>query len=95
LEEYKPGGYSLAKRSWLEFYVKYSDVCEPYDIKWRVVNRGNEAREKNDLRGKLEESTGKMTRLEETKYKGTHHMECYAIKNDVVVGWDRMHVRVK
>lgn len=94
-EEYKSNGRSLPKNMWLKFYIKNSNIPEPYLLKWRVVNTGKEAREANGLRGSIEEDKGFKTKKERTLYKGTHYVDCYAIKNGSCVAEDRFFVNIK
>lgn len=94
-EEYKNNGRRLPKNMHLRFYVKKTDIPEPYEVKWRVVNTGKEARDAGDLRGKIERDNGFKTKKETTKYKGTHYMDCFAIKDGVCVAKDRIYVNIK
>ncbi|HHT9124494.1 MAG TPA: nucleotide-binding domain-containing protein [Candidatus Brocadiia bacterium] len=94
-EEYKKGGRALTKNMWLKFYVKKTDIPEPFEVKWRVVNTGEEARLAEDLRGRIEDDKGFKAKREQTKYKGTHFMDCFAIKDGVCVAKDRFYVNIK
>jgi len=84
----------LLARKTLEFEIVYIDVPGDYSIKWKVLNRGEEARKRNKIRGEIFPDEGHLTKIEPTKFKGNHVVECYAIKNGVVVAKDRIHVPI-
>lgn len=95
-EEYKSNARRLPKGMWLKFYIKSaSNVPEPYEVKWRVVNTGEEARIAGDLRGKLETGESIRIKKEQAKYKGTHHMDCFAISDGCCVARDRFFVNIR
>ena len=83
----------LAKMQ-LEFRVIDVDVPEPYSIEWKVLNRGSEARRRNKIRGQIVPDDDTQTKTEPTMFKGDHLVECYAIKDGVVVAKDRVHVPI-
>lgn len=82
-----------AKKS-LSFEVTDISVEPPYDIYWKVLNRGDVARKKNEIRGQIVRDSGKMTNNETTTFSGDHVVECYCVKNGVVVAKDRVHVPI-
>jgi hypothetical protein len=61
------------------------NVPQPYTMKWKVRNYGEEAKQANDLRGQIYNDDGRESRTENTKYYGEHYVECYIIKNGVCV----------
>lgn len=70
------------------FFTAKTNVSEPYEIYWQVVNTGHQARGVGQLRGGFDFSTsslGKNVRRESTSYKGSHSIECFIVKNDVCV----------
>jgi hypothetical protein len=70
------------------FFEATTNVMEPYEIYWQVVNTGTQATAAGQLRGGFDFSTaelGKNIRREETQYKGSHSMECFIVKNNVCV----------
>jgi hypothetical protein len=70
----------------LEFHAKILNVPGPYTMKWKVRNFGEDAIMAGDLRGKIELSTPKDTiKQENAKYRGTHFVECFVIKNQCCV----------
>ncbi|SON61730.1 hypothetical protein MSIMFI_03248 [Mycobacterium simulans] len=89
----------LARRVWLrpqktlEFRVTECDVPQPYKFKWKVLNRGDEAEKRNEIRGQIINEDSR-THRESTKFRGEHYVECYAIKNGVVVARDHIDVPI-
>jgi len=70
------------------FFTAATNVPEPYEIYWQVVNTGAQAKDLGQLRGGFDFSTtelGRNTRKESTRYKGSHSVECFIVKNDVCV----------
>jgi len=85
----------LQKRKKLEFFIEESNITEPYDVKWKVKNYGKEAEEYNDLRGEIWNDRGKKEKIEDTKYYGNHYVECYIIKDNKCIAYDRITVPVR
>jgi len=83
----------LKKKKSLEFKITKINVPEPYKIYWKVKNEGEEARRANDLRGRI--FLGGKTHRESTKYKGSHFVECYIVKNNILVAMDRIDVPIE
>src|SRR5690606_10555656 len=68
----------------LHFKITYTDVPEPFDVYWKVRNRGAEASSTDGgLRGQLMEDKGMRQRTEPTAYTGSHYMDCYIVKDNV------------
>lgn len=92
--------YMLAKRiplkakKKLRFWVKELSAQQPHTILWKVLNRGEEARRRNCIRGQIVNDKGRLEKIEETNFKGDHVVECYCVKNVVVVAKDRIHVPI-
>lgn len=84
----------LLARKKLEFRITEINVEGEYSIEWKVLNRGEEARRRNEIRGQIVPDEGYHTKIEPTKFKGDHIVECYAIQNRVVVAKDRIHVPI-
>lgn len=84
----------LLARKTLEFEIVYIDVPGEYSIAWKVLNRGDEARRRNKIRGQIVPDEGRHKKTEPTQFKGDHIVECYAIKNGVCVAKDRIHVPI-
>ena len=78
----------------LEFEIVEIDVPGSYSIEWKVLNRGEEAQRRNMMRGQIVPDHGQLRKTEKTSFKGDHIVECYAIKDGVVVAKDRVHVPI-
>lgn len=83
----------FAKKT-LEFEIVEIDVPGDYSIEWKVLNRGDEAKRRDEVRGQIVSDRGFHKKTETTKFKGDHIVECYAIKDGVVVAKDRIHVPI-
>ncbi len=65
-----------------------TNVPEPYEVYWQVVNTGKQASDAGQLRGGFDFSTaklGKNIRKEQTGFRGSHSIECFIVKDDVCV----------
>lgn len=78
---------SMPLRKGLELVFRMkTNVQGRYDVKWQVVNTGDEARESNGLRGDFGggengcDNRGPY-RKERTAYAGTHYIVCYVLQN--------------
>jgi hypothetical protein len=83
----------LHARKKLLFTIINNEVPQPYDIKWKVLNRGEIAKKKNQIRGQI--VSGSTQKEERTSFKGEHIVECYIVRNSVVVAKDRINVPIK
>lgn len=79
----------------LLFTINQINVPEPYSIEWKVLNRGPEAQKRDCVRGQIIPDDGSKQKRESTNFKGEHIVECYAIKNGVVVAKDRIEVPIR
>lgn len=84
----------LLPKKTLEFEIVQINVPGDYSIEWKVLNRGEEARRRNKIRGQIVPDAGRHRKSEPTEFRGDHVVECYAIKNGVVVAKDRIHVPI-
>lgn len=84
----------LAKKKLL-FTVTECSVPEPFTLKWKVLNQGSEAERRDCIRGQIIEDEGHGKRKETTSFQGGHLVECYAIKNGVVVARDWITVPIQ
>ena len=84
----------LAKKKLL-FTISEINVPEPYSIEWKVLNRGEEAKMRNCIRGQITPDKGQHKRNETTTFKGDHIVECFIIKDGVVVAKDRIDVPIR
>lgn len=82
----------LAKKKLL-FRVKENNVPEPFEYKWKVLNRGSIAKARNMIRGQILDDNNR-TRNEKTDFIGGHEVECYVVKNGIVVARDRIDVPI-
>lgn len=78
----------------LSFKVADLSVKPPYEIYWKVLNRGQIARNRNCIRGQIYQDNGNMQNDESTDFSGDHIVECYCVKEGVVVAKDRIHVPI-
>lgn len=88
-------GHRIGRVRSLDFTFK-TDVPEPYEVKWKARNVGAEAKRRDCLRGQIINSNKNFaTRHESADFCGSHYMECYIIKNGVVVARERIDVPIK
>ncbi|MDO4686327.1 MAG: nucleotidyltransferase [Corynebacterium sp.] len=91
----------LQKNIWLRpskklhFRLASANVPEPYELRWKVLNRGEEAERRNEIRGQIIKGKGKHEHREDTKFRGDHCVECYAIQDGVVVARGRIDVPIR
>jgi hypothetical protein len=78
----------------LRFEIKDVSATKPYDIYWKVLNRGDAARKRNCIRGQITEDDGLMQKTETTSFRGDHIVECYCVKDGVLVAKSRIHVPI-
>ena len=79
----------------LKFEIIKNTVPSPYEILWKVLNRGEEAKRRNCIRGEIVPDKGRSEKIESTDFRGDHVVECYVIKDGVVVAKDRIHVPIE
>lgn len=94
LREYLLKKIRLLPNKSLRFYIERIDVPPPYEVKWKVTNRGEQAIRRDCLRGQILDDLGNRERKESTNFKGSHFVECYIIKNNVVVARDIIDVPI-
>ncbi|MGW4464758.1 nucleotide-binding domain-containing protein [Micromonospora sp. NPDC004704] len=78
----------------LDFTITECGVPEPYDVKWKVLNRGEEAERRNNIRGQIISSSRPGVRHERTSFRGEHVVECYIVKDGIVVARDVIDVPI-
>jgi hypothetical protein len=86
-------GYPLKHGKSLDFFINSTDLENPDQIVWKVRNCGKIAEKKDDIRGQLI-FTSDRTHHENTRFDGPHYVECYLIKNGVVVARDHIDVPI-
>lgn len=70
-----------------------STNCPSYDkVLWKVLNVGPEAKQRNDIRGQIQDRGKEIT--ENSKFYGEHYIECYLIKNDKCVAIGHVDVPI-
>jgi len=83
-QEFLSDGPALPKGADLRFELQ-TDVQNPYQVYWQVVNTGLEAEAVNGgLRGGFDEGSverGKPIRAESTRYRGSHSIEGFVVKD--------------
>lgn len=84
----------LKPRKKLTFSVVRSDIDGPYGLFWKVLNRGQEAIDRDCIRGQIVADDGHKRWIEHTNFRGDHVVECYAVVDGVVVATDRIHVPI-
>lgn len=78
----------------LKFMVIGCTVEQPYTLKWKVLNRGPEAERRNMTRGQIIDSSRPNIREERSDFRGEHVVECYVVKDGIVVARDRIDVPI-
>ena len=86
--------YRLLAGKRLSFFIKNNSVPFPFEVKWKITNRGDEAIRRDCVRGQIVEDDGSLTRIESTNFRGEHFVECYIIKDGVVVAKDSIDVPI-
>ena len=88
-------GFRLRPKKKLKFQVVDSDVEGTFEIYWKILNRGDEAKRLDQIRGQIIPDEGEMKKVENTKFRGAHLVECYAVQNGVVVARDTIDVPIQ
>ena len=81
------------KRS-LCFKINELTTSKPYKIYWKVLNRGEVAIKRNNIRGQIVKDAGQEQKKETTDFYGNHIVECYCVKDGVVVARDQIPVPI-
>lgn len=87
-------GLPLQARKTLKFKITRNDVPKPYTVKWKVLNIGQEAEKRDCIRGYITADQGHETIQESTSFKGDHVVECYILKDGVVVARSETNVPI-
>lgn len=59
-----------------------------------MLNHGPEAERRDAIRGQIVESTRPNTRVEHSDFKGEHVVECYILKDGIIIARDRIEVPI-
>ncbi len=94
LREFLVKRIKLLPNKSLRFYINQMDVPRPYFVKWKVTNRGEQAIKRDCIRGQIIDDAGSLERKESTNFKGSHFVECYIIKDNMVVAMDSIDVPI-
>ncbi|MBB5854033.1 nucleotidyltransferase [Amycolatopsis umgeniensis] len=79
----------------LDFTITECSVSYPYEVKWKVLNRGDEAERRDNIRGEIDSpNSAGNARHEQTSFRGEHIVECYIIKDGIVVARDAIDVPI-
>jgi Adenylyl/Guanylyl and SMODS C-terminal sensor domain len=89
--QYPTGATQLPKGVWLKFSVATTDAQAPYEVRWTVNNRGDEASRAKDLSWSR---TGQVC-WTNTKYKGIQTMTCEIERSGDVVARATHYVKIK
>ncbi len=93
LREFLSKKIRLMPNKSLRFYIEKIDVPPPYVIKWKVTNRGEQAIKRDCIRGQIVDQNSS-EKTETTSFKGSHFVECYVIKDNIVVARDLIDVPI-
>lgn len=88
-------GLPLRSNKKLHFWIEDISVDPPFDVYWKVLNRGAEAEQRNCIRGQIVPDNGHRVKDESSDFRGDHVVECYCVKDGVVVAKDRIHVPIE
>lgn len=75
-------------------FIASTNVPAPYDVHWKVKNRGDIAKREDCIRGEIIQ-TNSLVHFETTSFKGDHYVECYIIKKGICVARQRINVPIK
>lgn len=79
----------------LRFFVERHHIPGNFDLHWKVLNRGYEARKRDCIRGQIFEVDGSLESTERTDFHGDHIVECAAVQNGVIVARSRIKVPIE
>ncbi|MFT3861529.1 nucleotide-binding domain-containing protein [Micropruina sp.] len=95
LREILRGNALLMPNKDLRFTVTSCTVAHLYEVRWKVLNRGPEAERRNNVRGQIIGSSKPNVRKGCTTSGGKGHVvECFVVKDEVVVARDRIDVPI-
>ncbi|MDH6018376.1 SMODS domain-containing nucleotidyltransferase [Vibrio splendidus] len=78
----------------LKFTAMNIDIIGDFELKWKVLNQGDIAYKRSNIRGQIVNDDGTRTKTETADFYGDHVVECYALQNNVVVARDRIEVPI-
>lgn len=84
----------LPPKKQLAFRIVDTNVPEPFEVRWKVLNCGAVAEKRDEIRGQIIEPNRGRDRHEVTSFRGHHIVECYILKNGIVVARDDITVPI-
>jgi len=88
-------GFGISSNRKLIFKITECAVPEPFIVKWKVLNRGEQAKKRDCIRGDIIDPNEHSNRRKETaNFSGNHVVECYVVQNGVVVARDEIEVPI-
>jgi len=85
----------LKPKKKLKFAVRGHNIVGEFRLYWKVLNRGEVAKNRNEIRGQVVLDSGFGRKEEHTKFRGEHLVECYAVQHGVVVAKARIDVPIE
>lgn len=76
----------------IRFQIAECNVPEPFQIFWKVRNRGPESLSHDAIRGQIIKGERIWGIDEPTVFVGPHYVDCYAVRNGICVAQDRQEV---
>jgi len=95
LREFLAKAFRLKREKTLRFFVERHQIPGDFDLHWKVLNRGYEARKRDCIRGQIFEDGGNLQNTETTDFYGDHIVECAAVQNGVIVARNRIKVPIE
>lgn len=88
-------GFGISNNRKLIFRIIDHDIEGEFEIKWKILNKGEEAKRRDCIRGQIEDCNHwNGCRKERADFKGNHTVECYAIQNGAVIARDSILVPI-
>lgn len=66
-----------------------------YEVYWKVLNRGVEAINRDQIRGQIVSDAGKQKKTETTNFSGEHYVECYIVYQGICVAKNKIKVPIQ
>ena len=87
----------LQRERKLVFKLASTTVQEPYDVYWKIKNRGSAAAAANALRGEIrrDDKGSGAWREESTLYPGKHYVDIHILKDSICVATAREDVIIR
>lgn len=104
LREFLQKKIRIQNQKKLKFFIKKNELEEvfkdnviiqdkiKYDVYWKVLNRGDEAKRRNCIRGQI--TKGETAKTEHSVFNGDHLVECYIVYKNTVVARDQIQVPI-